>query len=161
MVHIHKLILSFLLIIIVACSHHKDEVICTVERADEIKEDKHPIDVYMDSCLQNPENYTTHGMNQCSLVAFEKWERQLDSVVNELRQVLPMHILNEFDRSQQKWEAYYEAQVDFSDELFSQSNGTMYSTIRIHNHLELIRERVLLLESFLKEAKMVIDVDWR
>jgi len=160
MAQIHKLIVSFLLIAVAACSPDKDEIIWTVDSPDEIVEDKHPIDVYLDSCLQNPENYTTQGMNQCTMDAFERWESQMDTVIMQLIQVLPTHILNDFERSQQKWEVYYEAQADFSDELFSQSNGTMYSTIRIHNHLELIRERVLLLESFLKEAEMVVEVDW-
>jgi hypothetical protein len=79
----------------------------------------------------------------------------MDSVSEALNGMLPENIRYQFEESQQRWDAYFEAQNDFSDALFSQSEGTMYITIRVHNQLEILRERTLLLEAFLKEAEML------
>ena len=116
--------------------------------------EKHAIDAFLEACLQDTSNFTTLGMTQCDIEAYERWEHRMDSVSEALHNMLPIHIRYQFDESQQRWEEYFEAQNDFSDALFSQSEGTMYITIRVHNQLEILRERTLLLESFLKEAEM-------
>lgn len=123
-------------------------------------EEKHPIDLFLTACLDDTNNYTTMGMTQCTVDTYELWEKRLDSISNHLRLILPDYMLGTFERSQRNWEEYAEAQADFSDELFSHSSGTMYIPIRVHNHLEVLRERVLLLEAFLKEAEMLVGEEW-
>jgi hypothetical protein len=93
-------------------------------------------------------------MTQCTIEAYERWEYRMDSVSEALNNVLPIHIRYQFDESQQRWEEYFETQNDFSNALFSQSEGTMYIPIRVHNQVAVLRERTLLLEAFLKEAEM-------
>jgi hypothetical protein len=84
----------------------------------------------------------------------------LDSISGRFLQILPVNFRVDFDHSQRKCEEYADAQQDFSNEPFSHSNGTMYIPIRVNNHLEVLRERVLLLEAFLKEAEMMIEEEW-
>jgi hypothetical protein len=95
------------------------------------------------------------GMTQCNIDAYDRWEHRMDSISKVLHEVLPVHIRNLFDESQHKWQAYVEAQHEFSGELFSQSDGTMYIPIRVHYQVKVLRDRVLLLEALLKESEML------
>ena len=117
--------------------------------------EKHTIDAFLEACLQDTSNFTTLGMTQCHIEAYERWEHRMDSVSEALNGMLPENIRYQFEESQQRWDAYFEAQNDFSDALFSQSEGTMYIPIRLNNQVKILRERTLLLEAFLKEAEML------
>ncbi|GGE15685.1 lysozyme inhibitor LprI family protein [Psychroflexus salis] len=117
-------------------------------------EEAHPIDDFLEACLQDTSNFTTMGMTQCNIDAYDRWEHRMDSISEVLHEVLPVHIRHLFDDSQQRWKEYFEAQNNFSDELFSQNKGTMYIPICAHYKVEVLRERTLLFESLLKEAEM-------
>ena len=117
--------------------------------------EEHPIDSFLEACLQDTSNFTTMGMTQWHIEAYERWEHRMDSISVVLHELLPAHIIYSFDESQQSWRDYFDAQNDFSDALFSQSEGTMYIPIRLNNQVEILRERTLLLEAFLKEAEML------
>jgi hypothetical protein len=120
---------------------------------------KHTIDQFLDDCLSNSMNYTTVGMTQCTAEAYEKWKSEMDRLIQGLQEALPQHIQSSFEDSQSMWETYFQAQTEFSNLLFSQSNGSMYATIRVNNNLTVLKERVLLLDVFLKEAQMLSELD--
>lgn len=151
----------FGLLTLFSCQHEIEDTGPVLDQS-EVQEtdEEHPIDLFLTACLADTNNYTTMGMTQCTVDAHELWENRLDSISGRLRQILPVNIRADFERSQRKWEEYAEAQHDFSNELFSQSNGTMYIPIRVNNHLEVLRERVLLLEAFLREAEMLVREEW-
>lgn len=154
-------LIFFSVLTLLSCQH---EIEVTDSFMDQFEEQEteviHPIDLFLTGCLEDTNNYTTMGMTQCTIDAFEQWEKQLDSVSARLREILPIEILELFERSQTSWDAYFEAQSAFSDELYSQTTGTMYIPIRVDNHLELLRERVLMLEDFLNEAETLNTEMW-
>jgi hypothetical protein len=156
-----QLLYIFGMLTLFSCQHEIEVTDPVLDDTEEQQiEEKHPIDLFLTACLADTNNYTTMGMTQCTVDAYELWEQRLDSISGRLRQIIPAHIRADFERSQRKWEEYAEAQQDFSDELFSQMNGTMYIPIRVNNHLEVLRERVLLLEAFLREAEMLVGEEW-
>jgi hypothetical protein len=142
-------------LVIVSCKESKQTEELDALLTPQTSEEKHLIDVFLEACLQNTSNFTTMGMTQCTIEAYERWDYRMDSVSEALHNVLPIHIRYHFDESQQKWREYFDAQNDFSDALFSQSEGTMYIPIRVNNQVEILRERALLLEAFLKEAEIL------
>ena len=56
----------------------------------------------MRACLADTNNYTTMGMTQYTVDAYERWEQQLDSISVRFRKILLEHIRHDFERSQQK-----------------------------------------------------------
>lgn len=147
----------FIFILSACTNSHEENVAVTKEKVDEHTDVKHSIDTFLDNCLADTMNFTTMGMTQCAVKASEQWGEALHGLVKQLNEILPETIRGEFDASQRNWETYFNAQIEFSNTLFSQSNGTMYSTIRVHNNMTVLRERVLLLEAFLKEAEMLSE----
>jgi hypothetical protein len=53
----------------------------------EEKEEKHPIDVWLEKCMEK-ENYTTAGMLNCSSQALDKWDKELSRIYKELMKKL-------------------------------------------------------------------------
>jgi hypothetical protein len=149
------LFVSLLQILAVSCNDYKREAVLEEHIINEEKEELHPIDILLAACLEDTHNFTTFGMTQCNIDAYDRWEHRMDSISEILHEVLPVHIRYLFDESQQRWKDYFEAQHAFSDALFNLSEGTMYIPIRVHYQVEVLRERVLLLEAFLKEAEML------
>jgi hypothetical protein len=149
------LFVSLLQILAVSCNDYKREAVLEEHIHKEEKEALHPIDILLAACLEDTHNFTTFGMTQCNIDAYDRWEHRMDSISKVLHEVLPVHIRNLFDDSQQRWIGYIEAQHVFSGDLFSQNEGTMYIPIRVHYQVKVLRERVLLLEAFLKEAEML------
>jgi hypothetical protein len=150
-----KLWTIIVVLVIVSCKESKQTEELESLLSTQASEEKHLIDVFLEACLQDSSNFTTMGMTQCHIEAYERWEHRMDSISVVLHELLLEPIRYSFDESQQRWREYFEAQNDFSDALYSQSEGTMYIPIRVHNQVEILRERTLLLESFLKEAEML------
>lgn len=149
------LFVIFLQIFAVSCNEYKRETALEEHILDDDKEELHPVDILLAACLEDTNHFTTMGMTQCNIDAYDRWEQRMDSISKVLHEVLPVHIRNLFDESQQRWRDYFEAQHAFSDTLFNQSEGTMYIPIRGHYQVKVLRERVLMLEAFLKEAEML------
>lgn len=149
------LFVSLLQILAVSCNDYKREAVLEEHILDDQKEELYPIDILLAACLADTNNFTTMGMTQCSIDAYDRWEYRMDSISKVLHEVLPIDIRYLFDESQQRWKDYFEAQEDFSGDLFNLSEGTMHIPIRVHYQVKVLRERVLLLEAFLKEAEML------
>lgn len=149
------LFVSLWLILAVSCNDYQREAMLEEHKLDNEKEALHPIDILLAACLEDTNNFTTMGMTQCNIDAYDRWEHRMDSISKVLHEILPVHIRYLFDESQQRWSEYVEKQEDFSDALFNLSDGTMYIPIRVHYQVKVLRERVLLLEALLKESEML------
>ena len=148
------LVFSWTVIVLMACSSPALESIQESEMEPPLVTSVHVVDAFLDNCLSDSTNYTTQGMTQCTYDAIEKWESHLDSVVMRLNEVLSGELKILFTASQTAWEIYRDEQFEFSNALFSQSSGTMYIPIRASKLLDVIRERALVLSSYLREAEM-------
>ncbi|MBX0310367.1 MAG: DUF1311 domain-containing protein [Sulfurihydrogenibium sp.] len=113
----------------------------------EEKEKKHPIDVWLEKCMEK-ENYTTAGMLSCSSQALDKWDKELNRVYKELMKKLSPEEKELLKQSQQQWIKFRDAEFKFLDNLYL-GTGTMIPVMIMGDKLDIISERVKMLEGYL------------
>jgi uncharacterized protein YecT (DUF1311 family) len=113
----------------------------------EEKEKKHPIDVWLEKCMEK-ENYTTAGMLNCSSQALDKWDKELNRVYKELMKKLSPEERELLKQSQQQWIKFKDAEFKFLDNLYL-GTGTMIPVMIMGDKLDIISERVKMLERYL------------
>jgi uncharacterized protein YecT (DUF1311 family) len=119
------------------------------------KEKKHPIDVWLEKCMEK-ENYTTAGMLNCSSQALDKWDKELNRVYKELMKKLSPEEKELLKQSQQQWIKFKDAEFKWIESFYNSREGTMFPVMGMGEKLHLVSERVKVLEGYLlylKEAE--------
>ncbi|MDD2385841.1 MAG: DUF1311 domain-containing protein [Bacteroidales bacterium] len=106
-------------------------------------EDKHPIDVKFEDCLDNDSNYTTSGMIDCSQIAEADWDEELNRYYKLLMGVLEEDAKAKLRKSQIKWIEYRDLEFDFASQMYADMQGTMWILEAYGRRINFVKARVL------------------
>jgi len=116
---------------------------------------EHPIDLELQNCLDSSENYTTKGMTDCVIRATEKWDEELNKNYQELLTLLTAEQKDKLKIAQRKWVIYRNNEIEFSNQLYYDMQGTMWITVAAQTKLDLTKKRTKEFESYI--ANLTVD----
>ena len=128
--------------------------ILPVQGFGEEKEKKHPIDMWLEKCMEK-ENYTTAGMLNCSSQALDKWDKELNRVYKELIKKLSPEEKELLKQSQLQWIRFRDAEFKWIESFYNSRKGTMFPLMEIGDKMHLVSERVKWLEGYLRYLKEI------
>ena len=112
-------------------------------------EKEHPIDIELQNCLDSSENYTTKGMTDCVVRATKKWDEELNKNYLELLTLLTSEQKDKLKIAQRQWVEYRNKEIEFSNQLYNDMQGTMWIPVAAQTKLDLTRKRTIELESYI------------
>ncbi|MAC94720.1 MAG: hypothetical protein CMC96_04385 [Flavobacteriales bacterium] len=118
-------------------------------------EKEHPIDIDLQKCLDSNENYTTKGMTDCVVRSTEKWDEELNKNYQELLTLMTAEQTDKLKIAQRKWVEYRDKEIEFSNQLYYDMQGTMWTPVAAQTKLDLTRKRTIEIESYI--ANLTID----
>src|SRR5690554_5855150 len=86
----------------------------------------HHIDKELEDCLNLKENYTTKGMTDCVNSATTKWDIELNKTYKKLLSLLTVEQKEKLKIAQRKWIEYRDKEIEFSIQIYSDMQGTMW-----------------------------------
>ena len=110
--------------------------------------DKHPIDIEEEKCIKIADT-SDIGMGNCALEATDAWFKEIDKNLMTLKQMLPPNKYEKLAASQKKWESYIKSEFDVNENVIYYKTGTIYYTISAGQKREMVKERALLLHSYI------------
>ena len=113
------------------------------------------IDKELQDCLDSSENYTTKGMTDCVSTATEKWDAELNKAYKELLDLLTAKQKEKLKIAQREWIEYRDKEIEFSNQLYYDMQGTMLIPVAAQTKLDLTRERTIELKNYI--ANLTID----
>lgn len=114
------------------------------------QEVEHPIDVALDECLSIDSNQSTYGMIQCSMIAYDAWDAELNRVYKELMGTLDSAGQDALRAAQQAWLTYRDAEIELCGAIYyGNLEGTMYHIIAADRVMDMVRKRALELGAYL------------
>jgi uncharacterized protein YecT (DUF1311 family) len=118
-------------------------------------EKEHPIDIELQNCLDSSENYTTKGMTDCVVRATEKWNLELNKNYQKLLNLLTAEQKEKLKITQREWVEYRDKEIEFSNQLYYDMQGTMWIPVAAQTKLDLTRKRTVELERYI--TNLTID----
>ena len=112
---------------------------------------KHPIDIEEEKCIKIADT-SDIGMGNCALKATEDWFKEIDKNLMTLKQMLPAEKYEKIADSQKKWESYIKSEFDVNENVIFYKTGTIYYTISAGQKAYIVKERALLLKSYIQYA---------
>ncbi|GBC85674.1 hypothetical protein HRbin11_02124 [bacterium HR11] len=109
------------------------------------------IDRQLEECIAR--DPTTDGMVQCTVEATQAWEQELQRTYEALMRVLDPPGRQDLQRAQTAWVAFRNAESVWLDRLYAIPSGTMYLVMAADDRMELVKGRVLRLQSYLELAQ--------
>ena len=109
---------------------------------------KHPIDIEEEKCIKIADT-SNIGMGNCALKATEDWFKEIDKNLMTLKQMLPADKYEKIADSQKKWESYIKSEFDVNENVIYYKIGTIYYTISAGQKREMVKERAMLLHSYI------------
>lgn len=123
-----------------------------VKEPEELPEpDKHPIDIEEEKCIKVADTSNIR-MGNCALKATEDWFKEIDKNLMTLKQMLPAEKYEKIADSQKKWESYIKSEFDVNENVIFYKTGTIYYTISAGQKASIVKERALLLKSYIQYA---------
>tara|TARA_B110000093_G_C12769228_1_gene325853 strand:+ start:26 stop:613 length:588 start_codon:yes stop_codon:yes gene_type:complete len=113
------------------------------------------IDTELQNCLDTGENYTTKGMTDCVVQATEKWDLELNKNYQKLLNILTAEQKEKLKLTQREWVEYRDKEIEFSNQLYYDMQGTMWIPIAAETKLDLTRKRTVEPENYI--ANLTID----
>lgn len=87
--------------------------------------------------------------------ATEKWDTELNKTYKELLDLLTTEQKEKLKIAQREWIEYRDKEIEFSNQLYYDMQGTMWIPIAAQTKLDLTRKRTIELESYI--ANLTID----
>lgn len=116
---------------------------------------EYQIDIELQNCLDSSENYTTKGMTDCIIVATEKWDKELNKKYQELLTLLTNEQIEKLKIAQRHWIEYRDKEIEFSNQIYTDMQGTMWIPVAAQTKLELSKQRAIEIEGYI--ADLTID----
>jgi uncharacterized protein YecT (DUF1311 family) len=113
------------------------------------------IDNELQDCLDSSENYTTEGMIDCVSKALEKWDAELNKAYKELLDLLTSEQKKKLKIAQREWIEYRNKEIEFSNQLYYDMQGTMWIPVAAQTKFNLTKKRTIELENYI--ANLTID----
>jgi uncharacterized protein YecT (DUF1311 family) len=110
------------------------------------QETPHPIDVYLDSCMER--NQSTMGMTKCTDDAFKMWDDELNKYYKILMKTLDDESAKTLKSAEIQWIEFKEKEFTNIDIIYSKMDGTMYIPMHSYAKLEIIKARALQLKDY-------------
>ena len=117
-------------------------------------EEKHPIDIELQKCLDSKENFTTQGMTQCVIKAADLWDIELNKNYKTLLELLNGEQKEKLKESQRQWINYRDSELEFSRSFYKQMQGTMWIPIAARSRLDLTKQRAQKLSEYISTLTM-------
>jgi len=115
---------------------------------------KYKIDAELNACLDSAENQSTHGTIICISRATVKWDKELNENYKELMLLLTAEQKNKLKTAQRQWIVYRDKEIEFSNKLYSDMEGTMWQPIAIEKKLKLTKDRAIELDDYIMNLKI-------
>jgi uncharacterized protein YecT (DUF1311 family) len=112
-------------------------------------EEKHPIDRAMDAAMEK--DSSTAGMVEAVSIAAKKWDREMNSLYQDLKKQMQPGEWTALVAAQKAWIVYRDAQTKSLVETYGHMEGTMWIPESASAVMNLTRDRALFLQS-LKET---------
>ncbi|MFD0976778.1 lysozyme inhibitor LprI family protein [Salinimicrobium gaetbulicola] len=103
----------------------------------------------LQDCLDSSENYSTKRMTDCVNTATEKWDAELNKAYKELLDLLMAEQKEKLKISQREWIEFRDKEIEFSNQLYYDLEGTMWIPVAAQTKLDLTKKRTIELESFI------------
>ncbi len=111
----------------------------------------HPIDKALDACVEK--NPSTAGMVTCLGEAYDKWDKELNRVYNELSRKLAAPGKQALKTAQLEWLKFRDAEFKLLESIYANFEGTMYIPMQADEKLQIVRKRTLDLQDHLDMLK--------
>ena len=92
------------------------------------------------ACIKR-EKYTTAGMNKCIYSSLDKWERTVRNNFDNAKRGLSPEQAELFEKSQEAWEAYKDAQWALNDATLGTKEGSIYINILAEQKVSIVERR--------------------
>lgn len=122
---------------------------CFLSQANGQTDKEYSIDIELQTCLDSSENYTTKGMTNCVTIATGKCDDELNKNYQELLLLLKTEQKENLKISQRQWIEYRDKEIEFSNQLYSDLQGTMWIPVAAQTKLKLTKQRALEIESYI------------
>lgn len=110
------------------------------------QEIKHPIDSYLDSCMEvDP---STFGMVNCIESAIQKWDDELNKYYKLLVGALDEESVKILKSSETEWIEFKKKEMANIEMIYSKLEGTMYIPMKYYAKLEIIRIRAMQISEY-------------
>jgi uncharacterized protein YecT (DUF1311 family) len=116
---------------------------------------KDPTAETLDRCLNDPAKGSTSGQTECEATATDDYDHRMNAAYATLMHKLPRETAQQLRLSQRAWLAFRDAEAKARDALYETRQGTMYVPMQAADATNVIRDRALLLEGYVRV--MAID----
>lgn len=106
----------------------------------------HPIDVFLDSCMEK--NQSTMGMTKCTDEAVKMWDDELNKYYKILMTMLDDESIKALKSAEKQWIEFKDKEFTNIDLIYSKLDGTMYIPMHSYAKLEIIKARALQLKDY-------------
>lgn len=117
-------------------------------------EEKHPIDIELQKCLDSKGNYTTQGMIECVIKATDSWDKELNKNYKTLLGLLTEEQKEKLKESQRQWIKFRDSELEFSSSFYNQLGGTIWIPIAARTRLDLTKQRAQELLDYISTLTM-------
>jgi len=111
----------------------------------------HPIEEIHQTCLDDPNNFSTAHMVECNYQAYENWDNYLNYIYKNLNSQLTKEQKNSLIKSQRAWIKFKDAQANSMFNILDSKDGTIWRIIISSNTVEIVKSQALRLESYLHQ----------
>lgn len=105
--------------------------------------------------MEDENNQNTLGITDCDIQAEEEWDKELNKVYNTLMKKLKPKGKEALKTSQKVWLKFRDQEYAAIDAMFSGHDGSIWVNVRSSLSMKVVRNRVLVLEDYLEEAKNI------
>lgn len=110
------------------------------------QEKQYLIDLELDLCLKDSNNFSTAKMNECVQIAIEKWDYELQKNFDSLKTLVSKKELELIIETQNNWEVFKNSELKSLQSMYAGFLGSMWSTSYLGDKLSLIKQRAINLE---------------
>jgi len=114
----------------------------------------YPIDVELKTCLDSSINYTTKGMTDCLVQASKEWEKELNKNYQKLLKLLSDEQKGKLINAQNQWIIYRDKELEFTNQLYGDMQGTMWILVEVQSNLELTKQRSLEFSNYISNLTL-------
>jgi uncharacterized protein YecT (DUF1311 family) len=105
-------------------------------------------------CLDDPANSSTAGQTGCETQARHSYDHRLNAAYQALLKMLPPAPARQLQEAQRKWIIFRTADANARSALYGTRQGTMYVPMQAHAETNIVRDRTLQLESYLRVMRI-------
>ncbi len=115
--------------------------------------EKYKADINLNTCLEIPENYSTQGIISCYQKATTEWDKELNKKYKTLISMLTNEQKEKLKTTQRQWIIFRDKELNFSNKLYSDMQGTMWSITATERKYELTKNRTIELDNYIINLK--------